>query len=86
MARGNITVLAVASYFTPVLSCLFGAVWLGADLTAAFWTGVGFVVLGSLVCWHATREQKTPGAKAEGKTEGKTEGKGAVTKGDPKKV
>lgn len=57
MARGNITVLAVASYFTPVLSCLFGALWLGAELSAAFWGGVALVVVGSLVCWDATRER-----------------------------
>lgn len=59
MSRGNITVLAVASYFTPVLSCVFGAVWLGAELSTAFWTGVSLVVIGSLICWDATREGKT---------------------------
>ncbi len=54
MAKGNITVLAAASYFTPVLSCLFGVFWLGACLQAAFWTGVAYVVGGSLLCWTAT--------------------------------
>lgn len=55
MSYGNITILAIASYFTPVLSCLFASFWLGAELNAAFWQGVGMVVLGSLLCWHATR-------------------------------
>ena len=55
MSYGNITVLAIASYFTPVLSCLFASVWIGAELTAAFWQGVALVVTGSLICWHATR-------------------------------
>ena len=55
MSYGNITVLAIASYFTPVLSCLFASVWIGAELTSAFWQGVALVVTGSLICWHATR-------------------------------
>lgn len=31
VTKGNITILAVASYFTPVLSCLFATVWIGAS-------------------------------------------------------
>lgn len=54
MSKGNMTVLAAASYFTPVLSCLFGAFWIGAELDSAFWTGVMMVVAGSLLCWDAT--------------------------------
>ena len=33
----------------------FASVWIGAELTAAFWQGVALVVTGSLICWHATR-------------------------------
>ena len=55
MSYGNITVLAIASYFTPVLSCLFASVWIGAELTLSFWQGVAMVVTGSLLCWHATK-------------------------------
>lgn len=54
MSKGNMTVLAAASYFTPVLSCLFASVWIGADLDQKFWTGVLMVVGGSLLCWDAT--------------------------------
>lgn len=54
VARGNVTILAVASYFTPVLSCLFAVVWIDAKLDGAFWSGVTFVVAGSLICWDAT--------------------------------
>lgn len=54
MSKGNITVLAAASYFTPVLSCLFAAVWIDAKLDSAFWLGVAMVVAGSLLCWDAT--------------------------------
>lgn len=52
--RGNITLLAIASYFTPVLSCLFATLWIGASLDGSLWTGVGVLVLGSLLCWSAT--------------------------------
>lgn len=52
--KGSITVLAIASYFTPVLSCLFGALLLGATLSRGFWQGVGLVVAGSIICWIAT--------------------------------
>ena len=56
MSYGNITVLAIASYFTPVLSCLFASAWIGAELTLSFWQGVAMVVTGSLLCWHATKK------------------------------
>lgn len=54
MIYGNISVLAIASYFTPALSCLFASFWIGAELNGSFWKGVCMVVLGSIVCWHAT--------------------------------
>ena len=53
--RGSITLLAIASYFTPVLSCLFSAWLLGEGLEPSFWSGVVLVVSGSVVCWLATR-------------------------------
>lgn len=55
MSYGNITVLAIASYFTTVLSYLFASVLIGAELTLAFWQGVGMVVTGSIICWHASK-------------------------------
>jgi drug/metabolite transporter (DMT)-like permease len=53
--RGSLTLLGVASYFTPVLSCIFATFWIGADLSLAFWKGVFLVVAGSVICWLATR-------------------------------
>jgi drug/metabolite transporter (DMT)-like permease len=53
--KGNMALLAVASYFTPVLSMLLACAWLGAVPGAAFWQGVAMVTAGSLVAWHATR-------------------------------
>jgi drug/metabolite transporter (DMT)-like permease len=53
--RGNLTLLATASYFTPVFSAFFAAVWLATPLTMSFWQGVAMVTAGSLLCWAATR-------------------------------
>ncbi|HAZ54030.1 MAG TPA: drug/metabolite DMT transporter permease [Franconibacter helveticus] len=57
ISRGNMTLLATASYFTPVLSALLASLWLGLTPGFGFWQGVGMVVLGSLVCWLATRNR-----------------------------
>jgi len=54
---GNLTLLATASYFTPVLSALLGSLWLGLTPTGTFWQGVALITLGSLICWLATRRQ-----------------------------
>lgn len=53
--RGNLTLLASASYFTPVFSTFFAALWLATPLTLSFWQGVAMVTAGSLLCWAATR-------------------------------
>lgn len=53
--HGNVTLLASASYFTPVLSALFAAVLLEAAPGFAFWGGALMVCAGSLLCWYATR-------------------------------
>lgn len=58
VTKGNITVLAIASYFTPVLSCLFATVWIGANLDGDFWKGVAIIVFGSLLCWSSTAMRK----------------------------
>ena len=55
--RGNLTLLATLSYFSPVMTSAFAAVWLGASLTLQFWQGVLLVTLGSLLCWYATRDK-----------------------------
>lgn len=55
--RGNLTLLATASYTAPVMSSAFASVWLGAQLTGQFWQGAVMVTVGSLICWQATRER-----------------------------
>ncbi|MCP1487730.1 drug/metabolite transporter (DMT)-like permease [Pseudomonas fluorescens] len=54
--RGNLTLLATASYSAPVLSSAFASVWLGAALAMQFWQGAVLVTVGSLLCWWATRQ------------------------------
>ncbi|MCU5775313.1 aromatic amino acid DMT transporter YddG [Erwiniaceae bacterium BAC15a-03b] len=53
--HGNVTVLATASYFIPVISALLAAFILGSVLTLSFWQGAAMVSLGSLICWWSTR-------------------------------
>lgn len=53
--HGNVTVLAAASYFIPIISAVLAAVMLKSHLTIAFWQGTAMVSLGSLLCWWSTR-------------------------------
>lgn len=53
--HGNVTIMAVGSYFTPVLSSALAAVLLSAPLSFSFWQGALMVCGGSLLCWLATR-------------------------------
>ena len=65
MQYGNMTLLGIGSYFTPVLSCVFASFYIGSDLSATFWQGVALVVLGSLVCWTSVRKTKPVERKGE---------------------
>lgn len=53
--HGNVTVLAAASYFIPIISAVLAAFMLHSHLTASFWQGTAMVSLGSLLCWWSTR-------------------------------
>lgn len=63
--HGNVTVLATASYFIPVLSALLAALLLNSSLSLAFWQGAGMVSAGSLICWWSTRQKGQRGGAAE---------------------
>ncbi|MEE3649396.1 MULTISPECIES: aromatic amino acid DMT transporter YddG [unclassified Brenneria] len=56
--HGNLTLLATASYFTPVISTLLAALWLSITPSFSFWQGVIMVTLGSLLCWFTTRQNR----------------------------
>jgi drug/metabolite transporter (DMT)-like permease len=60
--HGNVTLLAAASYFIPVISALLAALLLNASLSVNFWQGAAMVSLGSLLCWWSTRS-KAKGVK-----------------------
>lgn len=53
--KGNMTLLATASYFTPIFSMLIASVWLNTPLSYGFWQGVAMVSTGSILCWLAIR-------------------------------
>lgn len=53
--HGSVSLLAVGSYFTPVLSSALASYLLSAPLSWAFWQGACMVCAGSLLCWYATR-------------------------------
>ncbi|WP_313375818.1 aromatic amino acid DMT transporter YddG [Pantoea sp. CTOTU50773] len=57
--HGNVTVLAAASYFIPIISSILAAFILSSHLTLSFWQGTAMVSLGSLVCWWSTRTVAT---------------------------
>ncbi|GGI58929.1 membrane protein [Acinetobacter vivianii] len=49
--HGNITILVVASYFTPIISSVLAMFVLDTELPVAFWQGTMLVTLGSFICW-----------------------------------
>lgn len=53
--RGNMTILAGASYFIPVFSAALAALVLSTPLSLSFWQGACMVCAGSILCWLATR-------------------------------
>jgi len=57
ISRGNMTVLAGASYFIPVFSALISSFLLDAPLPTEFWQGAAMVCIGSAVCWLATQKK-----------------------------
>lgn len=62
--QGNVTILAGASYFTPVLSAALSSVLLHTPLSWAFWQGAAMVCGGAILCWLATRARRAAPAAA----------------------
>jgi drug/metabolite transporter (DMT)-like permease len=58
--HGNVTLLAGASYFIPVLSAALSTVLLRTALSLAFWQGAAMVCGGAILCWLATRAPRRP--------------------------
>lgn len=53
--RGNVTLLAGASYFIPVISSALSSILLATSLGWSFWQGALMVCVGSVLCWFSTR-------------------------------
>lgn len=62
--HGNMTILAGASYFTPVLSAALAGLLLRTPLPWSFWQGACMVCAGSVLCWLATRGARPKAAAA----------------------
>ena len=56
--HGNVTVLAGASYFIPVLSAALSSMLLRTPLSSAFWQGSAMVCGGAILCWLASRAMR----------------------------
>ena len=56
--HGNVTLLAGASYFVPVLSAALSSLLLRTPLSWAFWQGAAMVCGGAILCWLATRARR----------------------------
>lgn len=54
IVHGNITILVVASYFTPIISSLLAMFVLQTPLSLSFWQGTAMVTAGSFICWMST--------------------------------
>ena len=52
--HGNITILVVASYFTPIISSILAMFVLQTQLSMSFWQGTAMVTVGSFICWVST--------------------------------
>lgn len=55
MRRGNHLLVAVCSYFTPLLSTAVSCVYLGVHPGARLWVGCGLLIAGSLLSWRGVR-------------------------------
>lgn len=59
---GNVTSMAIFSYFAPVLSVLWSSLWLALNPGVGFLRGMACITVGSLLCWVATRARPQPPA------------------------
>lgn len=55
--KGNLSILIMLAYFTPILSSVLSAWMLNSFLSANFWYGTFTVTFGSLICWLSIRKK-----------------------------
>jgi drug/metabolite transporter (DMT)-like permease len=61
MQKGNLLVVAAASYFTPLFSTLASCAYLKVAPGPKLWAGCGLLVLGSLLTWMAVGNGRRQG-------------------------
>ena len=66
MRKGNLTVVAALSYFTPLLSTVTAVIFLGVGTSKRLWVACALVIAGAAVCKLSVRE--TPQAAGEAAT------------------
>lgn len=60
MRRGNMLLVTICSYFTPLLSLGAGSLYLDVAPPPLFWAGCSLVVLGSLLSWGSVQDAPSP--------------------------
>ena len=50
MRKGDVVIVAAASYFTPFLSTLVAAVYLNVQTTNYIWYGCALIIFGAIIC------------------------------------
>jgi drug/metabolite transporter (DMT)-like permease len=58
MRKGNVVLVAALSYFTPLLSTVFSAAYLGVVPGPAIWTACALVIVGAVLCRLAVSESE----------------------------
>ena len=61
--KGNMPVLVMLSYFSPMLSSAFSVSVLNSSLSTNFWYGATIVTIGSIICWLSIRKKQAPQIK-----------------------
>ena len=61
MRRGNVALVAAASYLTPLLSTLVSCAYLAVVPGAQLWLGCGLLAAGSLLSWRAVERSASIG-------------------------
>ena len=61
--KGNMPILVMLSYFSPMLSSAFSVLVLQSSLSSNFWYGATIVTIGSIICWLSMRKNQVPQPK-----------------------
>ncbi len=66
MRRGNIVLVAAASYITPLFSTIVSCLYLSVIPGERLWVGCGFLILGSILSWKSISSNSQSMVKRNG--------------------